>query len=77
MQLAMKTFAVEEQSVSGYIYHKLMGHDVPPPQVLRTQMPKRCVLCLILFAFVVASDTHNAGLRHQTSLSSITRNYTL
>ena len=41
MQLAMKTFAVDEQSVSGYIYHKLMGHDAVPPQVLRTQMPKR------------------------------------
>ncbi|KAK4697556.1 regulator of nonsense transcripts 1, partial [Phenoliferia sp. Uapishka_3] len=41
MQLAMKTFAVDEQSVSGYIYHKLMGHDAAPPQVLRAQMPKR------------------------------------
>ena len=41
MQLAMKTFAVDEQSVSGYIYHKLMGHDAAPPQVLRQQMPKR------------------------------------
>ncbi|GAA6006360.1 uncharacterized protein JCM10292_002661 [Rhodotorula paludigena] len=41
MQLAMKTFAVDEQSVSGYIYHKLMGHDADPPQVLRAQMPKR------------------------------------
>ncbi|KAH9820833.1 RNA helicase-domain-containing protein [Melampsora americana] len=41
MQLAMKTFAVDEQSVSGYIYHKLMGHDAQIPQVLRTQMPKR------------------------------------
>lgn len=44
MQLAMKTFAVDEQSVSGYIYHKLMGHDAAPPQVLRAQMPKRFVL---------------------------------
>jgi regulator of nonsense transcripts 1 len=43
MQLAMKTFAVDEQSVSGYIYHKLMGHEADPPQVLRAQMPKRCV----------------------------------
>lgn len=43
MQLAMKTFAVDEQSVSGYIYHKLMGHDAAPPQVLRAQMPKRFV----------------------------------
>ncbi|GAA5919770.1 hypothetical protein JCM1841_005847 [Sporobolomyces salmonicolor] len=41
MQLAMKTFAVDEQSVSGYIYHKLMGHEADPPQVLRAQMPKR------------------------------------
>ena len=31
MQTAMKTFAVDEQSVSGYIYHKLMGHEVPVP----------------------------------------------
>lgn len=43
MQLAMKTFAVDEQSVSGYIYHKLMGHDAAPPQVVRAQMPKRSV----------------------------------
>ena len=41
MQLAMKTFAVDEQSVSGYIYHKLMGHDAVTPQVLRSQLPKK------------------------------------
>ncbi|KAM5538133.1 hypothetical protein V8D89_008330 [Ganoderma adspersum] len=29
MQLAMKTFAVDEKSVSGYIYHKLLGHECP------------------------------------------------
>jgi regulator of nonsense transcripts 1 len=40
MQQAMKTFAVDEKSVSGYIYHKLLGHELEP-QVLRTQMPKR------------------------------------
>ncbi|UZJ55035.1 hypothetical protein CBS101457_004355 [Exobasidium rhododendri] len=40
MQTAMKTFAVDEQSVSGYIYHKLLGHDVEPV-TLRTAMPKR------------------------------------
>lgn len=28
MQEAMKTFAVDNQSVSGYIYHKLLGHEV-------------------------------------------------
>ncbi|EKC98873.1 hypothetical protein A1Q2_06844 [Trichosporon asahii var. asahii CBS 8904] len=37
MQQAMKTFAIDEKSVSGYI---LLGHEVDP-QVLRTQMPKR------------------------------------
>lgn len=40
MQSAMKTFAVDETSVSGYIYHRLLGHDVEP-QILKTQMPKR------------------------------------
>ncbi|KAF7799610.1 hypothetical protein EIP86_010848 [Pleurotus ostreatoroseus] len=40
MQLAMKTFAVDEKSVSGYIYHKLLAHELEP-QTLRTQMPKR------------------------------------
>ncbi|KAG8760807.1 hypothetical protein FRC14_001835 [Serendipita sp. 396] len=40
MQLAMKTFAIDEKSVSGYIYHKLLGHELEP-QVLRTVMPKR------------------------------------
>ncbi|KAG0235529.1 ATP-dependent helicase NAM7 [Actinomortierella wolfii] len=40
MQLAMKTFAVDESSVSGYIYHRLLGHEIET-QVLRTQMPKR------------------------------------
>ncbi|KAI8069164.1 RNA helicase-domain-containing protein [Gongronella butleri] len=40
MQNAMRTFAVDETSVSGYIYHRLLGHDVEP-QVLKTQMPKR------------------------------------
>jgi regulator of nonsense transcripts 1 len=40
MQLAMKTFAVNEQSVSGFLYHKLLGHN-PQPQALKTQMPKK------------------------------------
>lgn len=30
MQNAMKTFAVDEKSVSGYIYHRLLGHDLEP-----------------------------------------------
>ncbi|KAJ1565924.1 ATP-dependent helicase NAM7 [Nowakowskiella sp. JEL0078] len=40
MQAAMKTFAVDENSVSGYIYHRFLGHDVEP-QALRVTMPKR------------------------------------
>ena len=40
MQDAMKTFAVDETSVSGYIYHRLLGHEVEP-QVIRTALPKR------------------------------------
>jgi regulator of nonsense transcripts 1 len=40
MQSSMRTFAVDEKSVSGYIYHRLLGHDVEP-QVLKTQLPKR------------------------------------
>lgn len=40
MQAAMKTFAVDETSVSGYIYHRLLGHDVEP-QTIRVNLPKR------------------------------------
>ncbi len=36
----MKTFAVDETSVSGYIYHRLLGHDVEP-QYLRIELPKK------------------------------------
>ncbi|KAH7874834.1 ATP dependent helicase [Lentinula edodes] len=39
MQLAMKTFAVDEKSPS-LQYHKLLGHELEP-QNLRTTMPKR------------------------------------
>lgn len=43
----MKTFAVDEQSVSGYIYHKLMGHEAALPNTLRNALPKRsCTLGL-------------------------------
>ncbi|KEZ38767.1 Regulator of nonsense transcripts 1-like protein [Scedosporium apiospermum] len=41
MQLAMKTFAVEEQSVSGYIFHKLLGHEVQVKDMGRVNLPKR------------------------------------
>ena len=40
MQAALKTFAVDETSVSGYIYHKLLGHEVEDV-VIKCQLPKR------------------------------------
>ncbi|KAK4148020.1 P-loop containing nucleoside triphosphate hydrolase protein [Dichotomopilus funicola] len=40
MQLAMKTFAVDEMSLSGYIFHKLLGHEVAVAP-MKTQMPKK------------------------------------
>ncbi|KAF3335494.1 regulator of nonsense transcripts 1 [Carex littledalei] len=40
MQSAMKTFAVDETSVSGYIYHHLLGHEVEH-QVVRNPLPRR------------------------------------
>ncbi|CAN3373152.1 hypothetical protein DIURU_001194 [Diutina rugosa] len=40
MQLAMETFALEKQSVSGYIYHKLLGHEVAPIE-FAVHLPKR------------------------------------
>ena len=40
MQTALKTFAVDETSVSGYIYHRLLGHEVEQPPK-RTQLPRR------------------------------------
>ncbi|CAO1597754.1 ATP-dependent RNA helicase [Xanthoria calcicola] len=40
MQLAMKTFAVDEMSVSGYIFHRLLGHEVAAAP-MKTQLPKK------------------------------------
>ncbi|KAF3928370.1 hypothetical protein ABW21_db0205604 [Orbilia brochopaga] len=40
MQLAMKSFAVDDMSVSGYIYHRLLGHDVAAAP-LKTPLPRR------------------------------------
>jgi len=40
MQSAMKTFAVDETSVSGYLYHRLLGHEVEP-QTIRCTLPQR------------------------------------
>ncbi|OCT45491.1 Regulator of nonsense transcripts 1 like protein [Cladophialophora carrionii] len=40
MQLAMKTFAIDELSVSGYIFHRLLGHEVAAAP-MKTQLPKK------------------------------------
>lgn len=40
MQHAMKTFAIDEMSVSGYIFHKLLGHEVAAAP-MKIQMPKK------------------------------------
>ena len=40
MQASLKTFAVDETSVSGYIYHKLLGHEVEDV-IIKCQLPKR------------------------------------
>ncbi|KAK5804720.1 hypothetical protein PVK06_032371 [Gossypium arboreum] len=40
MQGAMKTFAVDETSVSGYIYHHLLGHEVEV-RMVRNTLPRR------------------------------------
>lgn len=40
MQIAMKTFAVDEMSVSGYIFHKLLGHEVAVAP-MKTSLPKK------------------------------------
>lgn len=35
MQAAMKTFAVDDTSLTGYLYHKILGHDVDVQAPLR------------------------------------------
>jgi regulator of nonsense transcripts 1 len=40
MQYALHTFARDENSVSQYIYHKLLGHEVDDI-VFKVQLPKR------------------------------------
>ena len=39
-QAAMKQFAIDDTSVSGYIYHRLLGHEVEP-QAIRAALPRR------------------------------------
>lgn len=40
MQAAMKTLAVDETSVSAYIYHRILGHEVEEA-LLKNTLPKR------------------------------------
>ena len=36
MQRALRSFAIDETSISGYLYHRILGHDVPDPAVKAT-----------------------------------------
>jgi len=40
-QAAMKAFAMDEKSVSVYLYHKLLGHEVSDPPVEAVKLPKK------------------------------------
>ena len=40
MQSAMKAYAVDDTSVSGYLYHRLLGHEVDQ-QTLRVNVPRK------------------------------------
>jgi len=40
MQAALRKFAVDENSVSGYIYHKLLGHEIEDV-IMRCTLPKQ------------------------------------
>ncbi|CAJ1951812.1 unnamed protein product [Cylindrotheca closterium] len=39
MQNAMKTFAIDDTSVTGYIYHKLLGHPVEDQCIATAKLP--------------------------------------
>ena len=41
MQNALKSFALESHSVSGYLYHQLLGHENIKEQIIPTKLPKR------------------------------------
>ena len=40
MQAALKSFAIDDRSVSGYLYHLLLGHEVEQ-QFLKTAIPQK------------------------------------
>ena len=39
MQSAMKTFAIDDTSVTGYIYHKVLGHPVEEQRIATARIP--------------------------------------
>jgi regulator of nonsense transcripts 1 len=39
MQNALKTFAIDDTSVTGYIYHKLLGHQVEDQRIATAKIP--------------------------------------
>mmetsp|Transcript_36703 Transcript_36703/g.80318 ORF Transcript_36703/g.80318 Transcript_36703/m.80318 type:complete len:1068 (+) Transcript_36703:116-3319(+) len=39
MQNALKTFAIDDTSVTGYIYHRLLGHPVEEQRIANAKMP--------------------------------------
>ena len=41
MQNALKTFAIDDTSVTGYIYHKLLGHAVEEQQIASAKLPQQ------------------------------------
>ena len=43
MQTALRKFAVDEASVSGYIYHRLLGHEIEDV-LMRAPLPKNLFL---------------------------------
>lgn len=40
MNVALRLFAVDETSVSGYLFHRILGHDVHPQNVKTTNIPE-------------------------------------
>lgn len=41
MQNALKTFAVDDTSVTGYIYHKILGHQVEEQKIASAKVPHK------------------------------------
>lgn len=68
MQEAMRKFALEQELVLGYIYHKLLGHDVAPVE-FDVDIPKK--LLIPHFAELNASQTNAVRAVLQRPLSLI------